>query len=70
MKMQLKEVVCTNTEEWMREIAKLWVTRMSDNCYLQNLVESVPRVLQEVIEREGVTKNRYIPVDTTNKDFY
>ena len=52
MKMQLKEVVCTNMEDWRRKIAKLWVTRMSDNCYLQNLVESVPRVLQEVIERE------------------
>ena len=34
---------------------KLWATRMSDNRYLQNLVESMPRRLQEVIEREGAT---------------
>ena len=38
-------------EDWKREIVKLWVTRMSDNSYLQNLVESMPRRLQEVIER-------------------
>ena len=45
------EDVCTNMEDWKREIVKLWVTRMSDNSYLQNLVESMPRRLQEVIER-------------------
>ena len=38
-------------EDWKRELVKLWVTRMSDNSYLQNLVESMPTRLQEVIER-------------------
>ena len=49
------ENVCTNMEDWKREIVKLWVTRMSDNSYLQNLVESMPRRLQEVIERDRAT---------------
>ena len=55
MKLQLKDIVCTNTEDWKREIVKLWVTGMSDNSYLQNLVDSMPRRLQEVIERDGAT---------------
>ena len=55
MKLQLKDVVCTNMEDWKREIVKLWVTRMSDNSYLQNLVESMPRRLQKVIERDRAT---------------
>ena len=42
-------------EDWKRELVKLWVTRMSDNSYLQNLVESMPRRLHEVIERDGAT---------------
>ena len=55
MKLQLKDIVCTNTEDWKREIVKLWVTGMSDNSYLQNLVDSMPRRLQEVIESDGAT---------------
>ena len=42
-------------EDWMRKLVKLWVTRMSDNSYLQNLVESMPRRLQKVIERDRAT---------------
>ena len=42
-------------ENWKREIVKLWVTRMSDNSDLQNLVESMPRRLLEVIERDRAT---------------
>ena len=64
------EDVCTNMEDWKREIVKLWVTRMSDNSYLQNLVESMPRRLQEVIERvRDTTKYWYIPENIRNKDF-
>ena len=42
-------------DDWKREIVKLWVTRMSDNSYLWSLVESMPRRLQEVIERDRAT---------------
>jgi hypothetical protein len=42
MKVQLKE-----------EILKLWVDRMENSAYLKNLVEFMPRRLQEVIERGG-----------------
>ena len=48
-------VASTNMEDWKREIVKLWVMKMSDDRYLQSLVESMPRRLQEVIEREGDT---------------
>jgi hypothetical protein len=40
-----------------REITRLWVTKIDDCQYLKNLVESMPRRLQQVIENEGgVTK--------------
>ena len=53
MKMQLKEVVCTNMEDWRKEMGNIHqATRMSDNSYVQNLVQPMPRRLQEVIERE------------------
>ena len=42
-------------KDWKREIVKLWVMKMSDERYLQSLLESMPRRLQEVIEREGDT---------------
>ena len=56
--MQLIEVVCTNMEDWRKKIVKLWVTRMTDISFPQNLVESMPKRLQEVIKREGAT-NKY-----------
>jgi hypothetical protein len=42
-------------EEWKAEIRRLWTLRMDDNAYLKALVESTPRRLAEVIEREGAT---------------
>ena len=36
-----------------QEIIKLWVTRMEDCQYLRDLVTSLPRRLQEVIDRGG-----------------
>ena len=42
-------------EDWKREIVKLWVMKMLVDRYLQSLVESMPRRLQKVIEREGDT---------------
>ena len=53
MKMQLKEVVCTNTEDWRKEMGSIGDTRMSDNSYLQNLVQPMLRRLQEVIRERG-----------------
>jgi hypothetical protein len=55
MKLQLRETSCTNMKEWKEEIVKLWVTRMSDSDYLKKLVESMPRRLAEVIEKDGAT---------------
>jgi hypothetical protein len=53
MKVQLKSTSPTNLEQLKEEILKLWVIRMEDSAYLKNLVESMPRRLQEVIERGG-----------------
>ena len=53
MKRQLKEAPCTNLEQLKREILELWCQKMEDCEYLRNLVESMPRRLEEVIQREG-----------------
>ncbi len=42
-------------KEWKDKIVKVWVTRMSDSDYLKKLVESMPRRLAEVIEKDGAT---------------
>jgi transposase len=55
MKLQLKETSCTNMKELKEEIVKLWVTRVSDSDYLKKLVESMPKRLAEVIEKDGAT---------------
>ncbi len=55
MKYQLKNINCKNMEEWKAEIRRLWTLRMDDSNYLKALVESMPRSLAEVIEREGAT---------------
>ena len=44
---------CTNLEELKQEILKLWCLKMNDCKYLRQLVESMPRRLEEVIQREG-----------------
>ena len=48
---QLKQKIPELASVSVREI----LGQMSDNSYLQNLVESMPRRLQEVIDREGAT---------------
>ena len=54
MKNQLKESSrCTNLQELRQEILKLWAEKMNNIQYLRNLVESMPRRLQDVIERDG-----------------
>jgi hypothetical protein len=55
MKLQLRKTSCTNMKEWKDKIVKVWVTRMSDSDYLKKLVESMPRRLAEVIEKDGAT---------------
>jgi hypothetical protein len=42
-----------NSDELKREILKLWCQKMEDCEYLRHLVESMPRRLEEVIQREG-----------------
>ena len=54
MKKQLSETsTATNMVDWKREVTELWVLRMSDSQYLRNLVESMPRRLEDVTSREG-----------------
>ena len=55
MKRRLRDIPCTNMKQWREEITRLWVIKMADSQYLRNLVESMPRRLNEVIEREGAT---------------
>jgi hypothetical protein len=56
-KFKIRVTSCTSTEEWKSKIMKLWVTRMSDSNYLKKLVESMPRRIAEVIEKEGPPLN-------------
>ena len=55
MKMQLASCNCTNIEELKGEMVRLWTTRMSDSDYLRNLVDFMPRRLQEVIDSGGAS---------------
>ena len=42
-----------NMVDWKREVTELWVLRMSDSQYLRNLVESMPRRLEDVTSTAG-----------------
>ena len=55
MKMQLASCNCTNIDELKGEMVRLWTTRMSDSDYLGNLVDSMLRRLQEVIDSRGAS---------------
>jgi transposase len=55
MKQKLRDSSAKNLDEWRREILELWNLRMDDIQYLKSLVKSMPRRLQEVIDREGWT---------------
>ena len=57
MKTQLKDTQVNSMAELQATITRLWVLRMSDSDYMRSLVESMPRRLQEVIEKAGcITK--------------
>ena len=59
---------CTNLQELRQEILKLWAEKMDDIQYLQNLVDSMPHYLQDVIERDGgCTKYLIVLNYTENK---
>ena len=53
MKSQLKDCQATSIPQLKEEIMRLWVYRMSDSEYLRNLVMSMPRRLQAVMENGG-----------------
>ncbi len=53
MKVQLREFKATNLKELKEDVTKLWVLKMDDCQCLRNLVESMPRRLEDVIRREG-----------------
>ncbi len=56
---ELRETPCTNIKEQKSKIVKLLVTRMSDSNYLKKLVESMPRKLIELINKEKTTTTYY-----------
>ena len=53
MKSQLSDSKATSLPQLQRETTKLWVLRMDNNQYLKNLVESMPRRLQAIIDGNG-----------------
>jgi hypothetical protein len=53
MKMQLRSSKAKNLKELQREVTELWVLKLDNSQYLRNLVKSMPRRLQDVIDREG-----------------
>ena len=53
MKSQLRDSKATSLPQLQREITELWVLRMDNIQYLKNLVESMPRRLQAVIDGNG-----------------
>ena len=55
MKTQLKDTQVNSMAELQAAITRLWVLKMSDSDYLRSLVESMPRRLQEVIQKDGNT---------------
>ncbi len=42
------------------DIFRLWVQKMDDSQYLRNLMNSMPRRLEEIILKEGRTKKNYV----------
>ena len=53
MKSQLRDSKATSLPQLQREITELWVLRMDNIQYLKNLVESMPRRLQAIIDGNG-----------------
>ena len=53
MKQQLQNCKATSLPELQRKITELWTLRMDNIDYLKSLIESMPRRLQAVIEKEG-----------------
>ena len=52
-KVPLKNSKATSLTQLQEEIAELWVLRMENIEYLKNLVESMPRRLQAIIDGNG-----------------
>jgi hypothetical protein len=61
---------CTNIKEQKSKIEKLLVTRMSDSNYLKKLVESMPRKLIELINKEKKTTTTYYYASKINIFLY
>ena len=53
MKGQLENCQATSIPQLKLEIMRLWTLKMDDCQYLRNLVESMPRRLQAVLENSG-----------------
>ncbi len=55
MKLQLKSSTCSTMNEWIKEIKGLWIIKMDDSEYLNKLVDSMPRRLEEIIAKQGAS---------------
>ena len=53
MKGQLENCTATSIPQLKVEIMRLWTLKKDDCQYLRNLVESMPRRLQAVLENSG-----------------
>jgi hypothetical protein len=50
---KIKDASCTSMDQWKQAIVDLWDLKMADSDYLKNPVESMPRRLQDVFQRQG-----------------
>ena len=42
-------------KEWIQDIKRLWTIKMENSEFRKKLVDSMPRRLEEVIERQGAS---------------
>jgi hypothetical protein len=53
MKKNLVDHKCTNMEQWRDAIKMVWLEKTEQCDFLQKLVTSMPKRMQEVIDRDG-----------------
>jgi hypothetical protein len=51
----VREQCKISEDQRIKEIKKLWITKMDNSKYLKKLIDSIPRRLQEVLARQGAS---------------
>jgi hypothetical protein len=51
----VREQCKISEDQRIKEIKKLWITKMDNSKYLKKLMDSMPRRLQEVLARQGAS---------------